>query len=222
MWAAGVPLQIGIPVVLVVGVVGGLFNGAAGRPRPACRRWSSPSARSRCSAGSRASCSARVAISELPGRVHDLRLRLRPRHADPVDARRLRGPRGDLRHRRPHDVDRAARSSRSARTAAPRATPASASQRPRDRPVRGDGPDRRAGRRDPHRPVLERPCRQRQRHDPDSSSRSSCSAASTSTAARARSRASSSPSLTLAVAPERAPPRSVSRASTRAWPSACS
>ena len=40
LWAAGVPLELAIPLVLVVGALGGLLNGVARRARPACRRWS--------------------------------------------------------------------------------------------------------------------------------------------------------------------------------------
>ena len=39
MWAAGVPLEIGIPVVLVIGALGGLLNGTlVGSRRPAVAR----------------------------------------------------------------------------------------------------------------------------------------------------------------------------------------
>ena len=89
---AGVPLEIGIPIVLVVGVLGGLFNGllvtrgwpavpgrhprdAGPLPRPGQRR---PGHRRR---------------EQLPVRVHRVRLRQHAGHADPVDAARVRHPR---------------------------------------------------------------------------------------------------------------------------------
>ena len=112
------------------------------------------------------------------------------------------------------DVDRAPDLRRSARTAV---TARYSGVRVADRSEIGlfmvIGPDRRAGRRDADRPILECPGRQRQRPRPDSSSRSSFSAASTSTAAGARSRASSSPSSTLAVLQSDPAPASASRAS---------
>ena len=191
LWAAGVPLEIGIPLVLVVGALGGLLNGllvAAARPplarrhprhagpvprprpdRPRARRASATSRRS-----SRSSASATC-----PGRRSRGRSSSSSVLADRARASCCTGP------------GSAARSTRSARTPAPPATPASASQRLRvglfvlSRPRRGPR------RRHPHRSPLERPGRRRPGHDPDRRDRRPARRRQHLRRLRARSRASS-------------------------------
>ena len=51
LWNAGLPIELIMPICLVVGALCGAFNGVL-VTRSACRRWRSRSARSRCSAAS--------------------------------------------------------------------------------------------------------------------------------------------------------------------------
>ena len=66
LWAAGVPLTIGIPIVLVIGALGGLLERAARSPAAACRRSWSRSALWPCSAAWHSSSWDPKGVSDFP------------------------------------------------------------------------------------------------------------------------------------------------------------
>ncbi len=96
-------------------------------------------------------------ISDFPAWFTDLRLRLRPRDADPVDARRLRQPWRSSSGSSSTARGSGGRSSRSARTRAPPATRASGCARARSALFVLSGLVAALAGRDPDRALLERP-----------------------------------------------------------------
>ena len=126
LYAAGVPLEVAIPLVLVVGALGGLLNGVlVTRARPAVARRHARHARALSRARPRG---ARVARHQpVPDVVHDVRVRDRARPADPLAIRHLSGVGVRARGRYSTARGSAARSTPSARTRRPRGSPASGS-----------------------------------------------------------------------------------------------
>ena len=88
LYAAGVPIELAIVVVLIVGALGGLLNGfLVTRMRPAVARRHAGHARAVPRARARG---ARVARHQpVPDLVHDVRVRDRAGPADPVAVRHL-------------------------------------------------------------------------------------------------------------------------------------
>ncbi len=125
LWAAGVPLEIGIPAVLIVGALGGLLNGLLvgriGLPSLVVTLGTLALFR-----GFALIVLGPRGVSDFPPGFTRDRLRHGARYADPVAIRHLRHARPHPRRRPPPDVDRAGRSTPSARTPAPRASRASA------------------------------------------------------------------------------------------------
>ena len=126
LWAAGVPIEIGIPIVLVAGALGGLLNGLM------VARGGLPSLV--VTLGTLALFRGFALISgptrhqRLPTGLYRDRFRDSAGHVDPVAVRHLRRPGRDPRDRAPPHVGRPADLRHSARTPVLRATRGSASR----------------------------------------------------------------------------------------------
>ena len=126
MWAAGVPLEIGIPIVLVIGAMGGLLNGTlvalGGLPSLVVTLGTLALFR-----GMALIILGPRGVSDFPPWFTELGFGDVPGHGDPVVVRGLPRDRVGPGHRAPPDVDRPPDLSRSAGTPARRASPGSGS-----------------------------------------------------------------------------------------------
>ena len=126
LWAAGVPMEVAIAVVLVVGVLGGLLNGLlvarGGLPSLVVTLGTLALFR-----GLALIILGPRGVSDFPPGFTEIGFGHVPGHGHPVAVRHLPRARAHPRRRPPPDRGSGARSTRSARTPAPPASPASAS-----------------------------------------------------------------------------------------------
>ena len=219
LWAAGVPLEVGIPVVLLVGALGGLLNGLlvarGGLPSLVVTLGTLALFR-----GLALIILGPRGVSDFPPGFTEIGFGHVPGTLDPVAVRHLPRARPDPRHRPPPDVGRAP--GLRDRQEHGRGPLLRRPRRPRqDRPVRADRPDRRARRRHPDLAPVECPRRCRSGHDPHGRDRRPARRRQHLRRVRARSRASCWPSSSWRSCRTRfASPACRSR--SRASPSGCS